>query len=366
MQPDSTGTLDRAADAAGRLVADGAFLGSTTEQWLQAAAAAAGGVALLWVLRRLTERRLAHLAEQTETVADDFAIELVRGIRPSLFVFVALVGIDAFIAFPSPANEAVRIVKILALVLQGFAWTNVIVAFWLGQWSRNNPQQSDRTTIAALGFGVRLALWVLLVLLALQNYGVNITTLITGLGVGGIAIALAVQNVLGDLFAALSIVLDKPFLVGDYVVVDQLEGTVEKVGLKTTRIRSLSGEQIVFSNADLLKSRIRNYAGIMGRRFLVQTTVTLGTDAGRLSVVPDIFRKAVEGQPYVTFQRSHLVGSTLAGHEFETAFVVVHPEYLVAMDARQAILLRVYSALEREGIVLAAPATALQPKRGTA
>lgn len=329
------------------------FLGGTPERWLQAAAAAAFGVAVLWLLRAITEHRLAKLAEQTDTVADDFAIALVRGIRTSLFVFVALVGIDAFITFPPPADEAVRIVKILALVVQGFAWANVGVAFWLGQWARNNPQQSDRTTIAALGFGVRVALWTLLVLLALQNYGVNITTLITGLGVGGIAIALAVQNVLGDLFAALSIVLDKPFVVGDYVVVDKLEGTIERVGLKTTRVRSLSGEQIIFSNADLLKSRIRNYNRLESRRYLLQTTVALDTDTVHLSRVPDVFRQVIEGQPYVTLQRSHLVGSSLTGHEYETAFVVNHTDNNVAMDARQAILLRVYSEFAREGIRLA-------------
>ncbi len=363
---DTTARLTRFTDAADRFMTGDAFLGGTPQQWLQAVAAAGVGMAALWVLRAITERRLAHMATQTDTVADDFAIELVRGIRTSLFVFVALVGIDAFITFPPPADEAVRIVKILALVIQGFAWTNVIVTFWLGHWARSNPRQSDRTTLAALGFGVRLVLWSLLLLLALQNYGVNITTLITGLGVGGIAIALAVQNILGDLFAALSIVLDKPFTVGDFVVVDQFEGTVEKVGLKTTRMRSIAGEQVVFSNADLLRSRIRNYAGIAGRRFLVQSTVALGVDAARLSSVPDVFRQAIEGQPYVTFQRSHLVGTTLAGHEFETAFVVEHPDYLVAMDARQAILLRVYSALEREGIALSSGPAAVTMRRGTA
>ncbi len=357
--------MQRAAEAADRLMTGDVILGGTPQRWLQAAAAAGLGMAVLWVMRRVTEYRLAKLAEQTDTVADDFAIELVRGIRTSLFVFVALVGVDAFIAFPPPADEAVRIVKILALVLQGFAWTNVIVAFWLGQWARNNPQQSDRTTIAALGFGVRVALWSLLVLLALQNYGVNITTLITGLGVGGIAIALAVQNVLGDLFAALSIVLDKPFVVGDFIVVDGFQGTIERVGLKTTRMRSLSGELVVFSNADLLKSRIRNYARMPGRRFALQTTIALSTDAVQLSRVPDVFRQAIEGQPYVAFQRSHLMGTTLAGHEYETAFYVTHPEYDVALDVRQAILLRVYSAFLREGITLARAETMALP-RGSA
>ncbi len=361
---DTTGTLSQSA--AVRLLAGGSFLGNSPQRWLQALAAAFAGVAILWLLRRVTEHRLAKLAAQTDTVADDFAIELVRGIKTSLFVFVALVGIDAFIVFPPPADEAVRIIKILALVLQGFAWTNVIVTFWLEQWARNNPRQSDRTTIAALGFGVRLVLWSLLVLLALQNYGVNITTLITGLGVGGIAIALAVQNILGDLFAALSIVLDKPFVLGDFVAVDQIEGTVEKVGLKTTRIRSVNGELVIFSNADLLRSRIRNMARREGRRYVVHTAVALNTDAVLLSRIPEIFRQAVEGQPYVTLQRSHLIGTTPAGHEFETAFYVTHPEWAIALDARQAILLRVYSAFQREGITLASGVATVTSMRGTA
>ncbi len=361
-----TRLAQQAAAARDRLITDGSFLGNSPAQWLQAIAAAAGGVTLLWVLRTLTERRLAKLAEQTDTVADDFAVALVHGIRTSLFVYVAIVGVDAFIAFPPPADEAVRIIKILALVLQGVAWTNVGVTFWLEQWARNNPRQSDRTTMAALGFGVRLVLWSLLVLLALQNYGVNITTLITGLGVSGIAIALAVQNILGDLFAALSIVLDKPFVLGDYIVVDQLEGTVEKVGLKTTRIRSVNGEEIIFSNADLLKSRIRNLARREGRRYVLHTTVALGTDAVRLSGIPELFKQAVEGQPYVTFQRSHLIGTTPAGHEFETAFLVTNADWLIALNARQAILLRVYSAFQREGIALASGMATVTSARGTA
>ena len=352
--------------ATANLIARTGFLGNSAERWLQALAAAASGVAVLWVLRRLTEHRLAKLAVQTETVADDFAVALLHGIKSSLFVFVAIIGIDAFIEFPPPTDEAVRVIKILALVLQGIAWANVTVMFWLAQWAAKNPRQSDRTTMAALGFGARLVLWSVIVLLALQNYGVNITTLITGLGVGGIAIALAVQNILGDLFAALSIVLDKPFVIGDYVVVDQHEGTVEKVGLKTTRIRSVNGEEIIFSNADLLKSRIRNLARRDQRRYVLHTTVALNTDAVRLSAIPELFKQAIEGQPYVAFQRSHLIGSSPAGHEFETAFLVTTADWITGLNARQAILLRVYSAFQREGITLASGVATVTSPRGTA
>lgn len=345
-----------------------AILGNAPERWLQAIIAAAVGVALLWLLRRFTERRLALLtaAAGSDAISGHFAVELVRGIRTSLFVFVAVAGIDAFIAFPSPADDAVRLVKIVALVLQCFSWTSVIVSFWLGQWARNNPAQSDRTTLAALGFGVRLLLWTLLVLLALQNYGINVTTLITGLGVGGIAIALAVQNILGDLFAALSIVLDKPFVIGDAISVDGVDGVVERIGLKTTRLRSVNGEQVIFSNADLLRSRIRNLARRDGRRFVLQTTVALDTDATRLAMIPVIFRQAVEGQAHVALQRSHFIGTSPAGHEFETAFLVNHVDWLLALDARQAILLHVTAAFERAGIVPSSGTGVVTSARGSA
>jgi small-conductance mechanosensitive channel len=356
----------QASTATVNLMTGTGFLGNATERWLQALAAALSGVALLWVLRRLTERRLAKLAAQTETVADDYAVALLHGIKTSMFVYVAIVGVDAFIEFPPPTDGAVRVIKILALVLQGVAWANVTVMFWLEQWAAKNPRQSDRTTMAALGFGARLVLWSVIVLLALQNYGINITTLITGLGVGGIAIALAVQNILGDLFAALSIVLDKPFVIGDYVVVDQHEGTVEKVGLKSTRIRSVNGEEIIVSNADLLKSRIRNLARRDQRRYVLHTTVALSTDAVRLSAIPELFKQAIEGQPYVNFQRSHLIGSSPAGHEFETAFLVTTADWLTGLNARQAILLRVYSAFQREGITLASGVATVTSTRGTA
>ncbi len=340
-------------------VATDAVLGNSPERWLQALTAAAASIAVLWVLRTFVGSRLARAAAQTATLADDFAAELLRGIKTSLFVFVTLLALDAFLEFPGRLDSAVRYLLVLSLALQGFSWAGTLVSFWLARWARNNPQQSDGTTLAALGFAVRVGLWLLIVVLALQNLNIQVTALLTGLGVGGIAIALAVQNVLGDLFAALSIVLDKPFVLGDAIVVDQHEGVVEKIGLKTTRLRSINGEMVIFSNASLLRSNIRNLARREGRRYLVHTTVALQTDAAQLSLVPDIFTQAVAAQPYVTLQRSHLVGTTPMGHDFETAFLVTHADFALALAARQAILLRAYSAFQRESIVLAAAPVAL-------
>ncbi len=148
--------------------------------------------------------------------------------------------------------------------------------------------------MTAMGFLGRVILWAGLLLFALDNLGVNITGLAAGIGIGGIAIALAVQSVLGDLFASLSIVLDKPFVIGDFIIVDEYLGTVEHIGLKTTRVRSLSGEQLVFSNNDLLQSRIRNYKRMFERRVIFELGVTYQTPLERVSRISGMIRSIIE------------------------------------------------------------------------
>ena len=156
-----------------------------------------------------------------------------------------------------------------------------------------------------LGFVGRIVLWSVVLLMILDNLGVNITALVASLGIGGIAVALAVQNILGDIFASLSIALDRPFAIGDFIVVGDVLGTVEYIGLKTTRIRSLSGEQIVFSNADLLKSRIRNYKRMTERRVVFGFGVVYQTPHDKLERIPAMVREVIEAQPKTRFDRAH-------------------------------------------------------------
>src|SRR5207237_1370789 len=175
---------------------------------------------------------------------------------------------------------AVALASFLALLLLRRLLVATAVALWIHRRAGLRAPHADVasvTTMRALGIGAKLVLWVIVFITALDKFGVNVTTLVTGLGIGGVAIALAVQNVLGDLFAALSIVFDKPFDVGDSIAVDQMQGTVERIGLKTTRVRSVSGEQIIISNSELLKSRIRNYKRQLDRRVVFTTDVTYGT-----------------------------------------------------------------------------------------
>ena len=202
-------------------------------------------------------------------------------------------------------------------------------------------------------------LWVMLALVALNRLGFDVTALITGLGVGGIAIALAVQNVLGDLFAALAIVIDKPFVVGDSITVDTMTGTVEHVGLKTTRLRSVNGEQLIFSNADLLKSRIRNFKRMEERRVLFLISVTYDTPPDTVERIPTMLREAVESQKQVRFDRSHFVSYGDSSLNFETVYFVTTADYLTYADINQAVNLAIYRRFAAEKIDFAYPTRTL-------
>jgi small-conductance mechanosensitive channel len=221
-----------------------------------------------------------------------------------------------------------------------------------------------RTTIQAVGYAGRFALWALLVVTALQNFGIDVTALVTGLGIGGIAIALAVQNILGDLFAALAIVLDKPFVVGETIHVDNIIGTVEHVGLKTTRLRSLSGEQIVISNNDLLKSRIRNYKRMQERRVVFQLDVTYDTPAEKVARIPQIVRGVIERQPITRLDRCHFLTFAESSLRIEAVYYVLDPDYNRYADTQHAINLELLREFRREKIEFAFPTRTLHVQTG--
>lgn len=188
------------------------------------------------------------------------AIKIARG---SLFLFIALIAsyTPKLLGLSRDAQDKADIAAILALFTQGVIWTNIIINYYLQRFvTLHATDGRNVTSFKALGVVARLAVWLILGLWALSRAGVEIRPLLTGLGIGGLAVALAVQNILGDLFAAIAIVTDKPFVVGDSISVENYRGKVESIGLKTTRVRSDSGEQIIFSNGELLKSKIRNYS----------------------------------------------------------------------------------------------------------
>jgi small-conductance mechanosensitive channel len=249
---------------------------------------------------------------------------------------------------------------VVVVLLQMAVWGNAAITFWLARITarRRDGEHADLgsvTTLNALGVLARVVVWVVIFLLALQNFGVNITALITGLGIAGIAVALAVQNILGDVLASLSIVIDKPFVIGDYIVVDTFQGTVEDVGLKTTRLRSLSGEQIIFSNSELLKARIRNYKRMTERRATFTIGLQYDTPPDKVERVPQIIRELITSIPQTRLDRTHFQGFGDSALNIETVYFVLVPDYVLYMDIQQQINLTLLRRFAEEGIEFAFP-----------
>jgi small-conductance mechanosensitive channel len=233
------------------------------------------------------------------------------------------------------------------------------IAFWARHHLKARTSITERGGVAminAIGLAAKVVLWILIIITAFHSVlSIDVTPWITGLGVSGIAVALAVQNILGDLLAALAIVFDKPFDVGDTIGVDSITGTVEHIGLKTTRIRSITGEQIIIGNGDLLKSRLRNFRRMYQRRALFNLDVTFDTPSASLAKLPRMIEQIVTAQPGVKFERSHIASFGESAIRIETVYYVLDPDYKKYMDAQQAINLAVLDRFGAERVKFAFP-----------
>ncbi len=337
------------------------FYGNTLRAWAIALAVGLGTLLVLRLILQILRNRIGAWSKRTATRYDDLVAYVLS--RTRIF-FLLMLGLDAgsfFLHLAARDRKLIGTVSALAFILQGGLWASAALAFLVSDYRRRKLEE-DRATVTMVGainFLLQLVLWSAVLLIALQNMGIEVTTLITGLGVGGVAVALAVQNILGDLFASLAIVLDKPFVIGDFIIVDDCLGSVERVGLKTTRVRSLGGEQIIFSNADLLKSRIRNYGRMMERRVVFALGVTYQTPREKLKIIPGIIREAIEAQDKTRFDRSHFLKYGDFSLDFESVYYVLSPDYNVYMDRQQAINLHIHERFEAEGIEFAYPTQTL-------
>ncbi len=333
------------------------YLDNPLRSWLYFLLVVVGATALLVGLREVLSRRFLRMGERKENDAPRLIGLLVRRTRPVALVAAAL-GLALLTIIPPPGlRRVIGWYVLVALVLQAALWANTVIGFWVKRTTARQLTEdaATATTIGALGIALRIGVWIMAVLLTLHNLGLNVTALLTGLGIGGLAIALAVQSVLGDLLAALSIVLDKPFVVGDFLVVDEHRGTVEYIGLKTTRLRSLSGEQIIVSNSDLLKSRIRNFKRMFERRIVFSVGVTYQTPHEKLQRMPVMIREIIESQQNVRFDRAHFQKYGDSSLDFEMVYFVTLPDYNIYMDVQQAINLEIYRRFTAEGIEFAYP-----------
>jgi len=311
-------------------------------------------IALMYSARAFVMRRFEHLDQRRPGKLDHLVTTMLSRTYVVFIVTFALYFGSTFLELSPRQDLFVARVALGGLLLQVAIWGDTGLRAWRDQF-RANGDGGRFASSSVLCFMSRLTLWAIVTLMVLDNFGINITTLVASLGVGGVAVALATQNILGDLFASLSIMLDKPFEVGDFIIVGEVLGAVEHIGLKTTRVRGLGGEQVVFSNGDLLRSRIHNHKRMQTRRVAFTLRVAYGTSEEQLCRIPRLIRDIITSRPNVDFERTHFMMWGEWSLDFEVVYHFRSPDYILHMDAQQDIFLEIYRRFEQEGIQFAHP-----------
>jgi len=277
-----------------------------------------------------------------------------------LLAFSILMGLLA-LDMPDNMHSTLIHLAIITLIMQGGLWGGSIIRQWAKiRISKDHANGIANTNYEIISHALRLILWSLILLLILSNLGINVTTLIASLGIGGVAVALALQNILGDLFSSLSIVMDKPFETGDFLTIGDLSGTVKHIGLKTTRLTSLTGEELVFTNSNLLKNSIHNYKKMRERRIVYTLGVEFATPLEKLRRISDIVRDIFSGIPHARLDRVHFSNINQSTLDFEIAYYVRGSDYNTYMDVQQAFNFAIIEQFTKEGIQFAYPTQTLQ------
>jgi small-conductance mechanosensitive channel len=333
------------------------FYGNSVAAWTLAFVAFLLTFTVLPLVRGFiaARRRKWKEAGRTQPGAVELTALLIARTNRIFLWMLALWCASTLLVFPSRIDHAIHITIVFTFWFQVGLWAMAAVRYGIERRGRRpgapgtDPAVSG--SIDIIVFIAGLTIWTMALLLALDNLGVQIRPLLTGLGIGGVAVALAVQSVLGDVLASMSIALDKPFGIGDSLTLDDIQGTVEHIGVKSTRLRSVSGEQIILSNADVLKSRVRNFGRMRERRSAFRLNVTYDTPPDKLRAIPPAVRAVIEAQPNTRFDRCHFLAFGEWALQFEVVYFVTVSDYKTYADLQQTInlgILERFAALEVE------------------
>ena len=319
--------------------------------WLLMIGISISAALLIKAVLTLAENRLRKVIERFEGVWDDVFLQCLASTKTwvlfvwTLHAFVQGTSIDG-------SKKITLVLFVIASAAQIAIWGLNCIRIWRDNVvkKRTATDRESASAIRLIATGVQGLFLISLVLVGLSNLGVDIAALIAGLGVGGIAVALAAQNILGDLFASLSILLDQPFVVGDFIVAGNDMGTVETIGIKTTRLRSLSGEELIFSNKDLLESRIKNFKRMWERRAVMNFNVGYMTESAKLEAIPGWIKNFIEEDPLLRYDRCHLMNFDEASLKYEVVFWVKDPDFNKYFDSQQALMFKMLRRFDEEGV----------------
>ncbi|MCB2156470.1 mechanosensitive ion channel family protein [bacterium] len=313
------------------------------------------------LVRKILKVRLAKVAGETEYTWDDFFEKVVDSTYAITLLAVAMYIGTFLITMPLETRKILlQVIVVIVLIQVGF-WANASVEQWLrkGLKKFHKTDIAVETTASVIKFFAIISIWAIVVALVLSNMGIKIGAVIAGLGVGGIAVAFALQKILGDVFSSVAILMDKPFEVGDFIIVGDLMGSVERIGIKTTRIRSLGGEQLIFANTDLIDSRIRNYKRMRERRVVFAFGLIYQTNADQLERAKQIVEDVIKNEEKTRHDRVHFKAYGASSLDFEVVYYVLSPDYNLYMDIQEKINLNIYRRFAEEGLSFAYPTQTL-------
>lgn len=337
------------------------WLGNPALHWFYALAGALLGYVLARGLLHMTARLLREREARRPWPARQTLIALIGATRHWLLLLLALAVAARVLELPDRLDLWLGRLEVALIGLQVTLWITRLIDRWLERATADaTAERRNPVMLGILRWGAHFLVWVTLVMVLMANAGVNITAMVASLGVGGVAVALALQTVLGDLFSSISIGLDKPFEVGEFIAFGEVRGTVLQVGVKSTRIASLTGEQLVISNSNLLKELVHNYSRMQERRIVFGFRLPYGTPRAQVQSVVDAVRAHIEREPLARFDRGHLARFGEYGLEFEFVYFVLDPAYNVYADLQQRINFEVMDLLERMGLPFAVPVRSVQ------
>ncbi len=336
------------------------FLGNSVENYLSCLLTILIGMAIVWVVEKLIFRWIERLTRYTDNTFDDFLIETAKKfILPALYGIVIFLGLRDLSLKPAVVNGLRAVVTVLVTV-QGVRMLVAVARELLERQMAHRSgtevagEQEKRSVRGIMAF-IQIVIWVLAFVLVLDNLGIRVSTFVAGLGITGIAVALAAQAILGDLFSYFVIFFDRPFQIGHSIKVGNFQGEVESIGIKTTRLRSLSGEQVVISNKYLTDNQVQNFKIMSRRRALMLFELEYKTSEAQLRLIPGVLSDIVATFPDTTFDRAHFKEFGESGLRFEVVYFVETHEYKRYMDVVQDVNLKFKSRLEGMGVSFARP-----------
>ncbi len=340
------------------------FYNNTGQEYLIALAVFIGALIVLKIIKTIIVARLKNLAKKTKNDIDDAVINIFSKVKPPFYFLLSLyLGIQ-FISLPDIVNQVVRMLFVIALVYEIINAVQEVVEYITRKAMRKEKGDKEaQATVKTLSIVVKVILWSIGIILILGNLGVNVTSLIAGLGIGGIAIALALQNILSDVFSSFSILIDKPFQVGDLIKVGTDMGIVEKIGIKTTRLRTLDGQLLVIANQELTTARVQNFKQLEKRRALFTLGVIYETDKAKLKQIPKLIENIVKTEKLAEFDRCHFRDFGDFSLNFEIAFYVNTQDYLEFRNIVERVNLAIFDEFAKQKIEFAYPTSVEYQKK---